>query len=283
MGYRDYTGCGGGGGGFPIYPYGVTQVRDLLDQANAIIGFAVVQDFRMSNWGASCNYRYEQHFQFFNDGRFRVVTVSYGQGCGNNQDQEATYRPLVRIDIAVKGDSNDTLALWDGAQWVDQTTEGWWLQSAPYTPEGYRYRVMDQSGSGYYIEPARGQYNDGGTGDNAWLYVTQHKVAEGDADMPAIGQCCTGTYVQGPEQFINGEAVPIIQQLFRQWATFSLTAFAFSLFHISINSLTSFKFPILSNQYFSSMPLQGRTSPYGSIKKFSVPASHGSTLLPPLT
>ena len=206
-GYRDYTGCGGGGGGFPIYPYGVTQVRDLLDQANAIVGFAVVQDFRMSNWGASCNYRYEQHFQFFNDGRFRVVTVSYGQGCGNNQDQEATYRPLVRIDIAVKGDSNDTLALWDGAQWVDQTTEGWWLQSAPYTPEGYRYRVMDQSGSGYYIEPARGQYNDGGTGDNAWLYVTQHKVAEGDADMPAIGQCCTGTYVQGPEQFINGEAV----------------------------------------------------------------------------
>lgn len=206
-GYRDYTGCGGGGGGFPIYPYGVTQVRNLLDLNNSIIGFAVVQDFRMSNWGASCNYRYEQHFQFFDDGRFRVVSVSYGQGCGNNTDQEATYRPVVRIDIAIKGDSNDTLALWDGAQWADQATEGWWLQGAPYTPEGYRYRVMDQSGTGYYIEPGRGQFNDGGTGDNAWLYVTQHKTSEGDADMPAIGQCCTGTYVQGPEQFINGEAV----------------------------------------------------------------------------
>jgi len=206
-GYRDYTGCGGSGGGFPIYPYGVTQVRNLYDHLNNVVGFEVVQDFRMSNWGASCNYRYEQHFQFFTDGRFRVVTAAFGQGCGNDQDQEATYRPVVRIDIAVNGDSNDTLSLWNGSQWVDQATEAWWLQSGPYTTEGYRYRVMDQAGFGYYIEPGQGQFDDGGTGDNAWLYVTQHKVSEGDADMPAIGQCCTGTYVQGPEQFINGESV----------------------------------------------------------------------------
>ena len=206
-GYRDYTGCGGSGGGFPIYPYGVTQVRNLYDHLNNVVGFEVVQDFRMSNWGASCNYRYEQHFQFFTDGRFRVVTAAFGQGCGNDQDQEATYRPVVRIDIAVNGDSNDTLSLWNGSQWVDQATEAWWLQSGPYTAEGYRYRVMDQAGFGYYIEPGQGQFDDGGTGDNAWLYVTQHKVSEGDADMPALGQCCTGTYVQGPEQFINGESV----------------------------------------------------------------------------
>ena len=206
-GYRDYTGCGGSGGGFPIYPYGVTDVRNLYDHLNNIVGFAVVQDFRMSNWGNSCNYRYEQHFQFFTDGRFRVVTAAYGQGCGNDQDQEATYRPVVRIDIAVNGDSNDTLSLWNGSQWVDQATEAWWLQSGPYTTEGYRYRVMDQSGFGYYIEPGQGQFDDKGTGDNAWLYVTQWKTSEGDADMPAIGQCCTGTYVQGPEQFINSESV----------------------------------------------------------------------------
>ncbi len=206
-GYRDYTGCGGSGGGFPIYPYGVTQVLNILDQADDIIGFEVVQDFRMGNWGASCNYRYEQHFHFYNDGRFRVVTASYGQGCGDNMEGEATYRPVVRMDLAVKGDSSDTLSLWNGSQWVDQTTEGWWLQSAPYTPEGYRYRVMDQSGFGYYVEPGQGQFGDGGTGDNAFLYVTQHKTSEGDADMPSLGQCCTGTYVQGPEQFINGESV----------------------------------------------------------------------------
>jgi hypothetical protein len=115
-GYRDYTGCGGSGGGFPIYPYGNTQVRDLPN------GFAVVQDFRMSNWGASCNYRYEQHFQFYNDGRFRVVTVAYGQGCGDNQASEATYRPVVRIDIAVNGDASDTLSVWNGSGWTDQNT-----------------------------------------------------------------------------------------------------------------------------------------------------------------
>ena len=207
FGYRDYTGCGGGGGGFAIYPYGVTQVRDI-NSGDAVIGFEVVQDFRMSNWGNSCNYRYEQHFQFFNDGRFRVVTGAFGQGCGNNQLNEATYRPVVRIDIAVDGDPGDTLAVWDGADWADQNTEAWWLQGAPYTAEGYRYRVADQSGVGYYIEPGQGQFGDEGTGDNAYLYVTQHKAAEGDADMALLPgtDCCQNNYQQGPHSYINGEA-----------------------------------------------------------------------------
>ncbi len=200
-GYRDYTGCGGSGGGFPIYPYANTEVRNLPD------GFAVVQDFRMNNWGASCNYRYEQHFQFFNDGRFRVATAAYGQGCGDNQAEEATYRPVVRIDIAANGDTNDTLAVWNGSGWTDQTNEFWMLQSAPYTVDGYRYRVKDASGIGYYIEPGQGQFGDAGTGDNAYLYVTQHKASEGDADMPAIGACCNASHVQGPDQYLNNESI----------------------------------------------------------------------------
>ena len=84
-GYRDYTGCGGGGGGFAIYPYGNTQIRTLYDHNNVAIGFEVVQDFRMSNWGADCNYRYEQHFEFYMDGRYRVKVAAYGRGCGDNQ------------------------------------------------------------------------------------------------------------------------------------------------------------------------------------------------------
>ncbi|MCB0256593.1 MAG: hypothetical protein H6649_00825 [Caldilineae bacterium] len=207
FGYRDYTGCGGGGGGFAIYPYGNTQVLDI-NSGDAVIGFEVVQDFRMSNWGNSCNYRYEQHFQFFDDGRFRVVTGAYGQGCGNNQLNEATYRPVVRIDIAVNGDDNDSFAVWDGATWADQTTEAWWLQEAPYTAEGYRYRVTDQSGVGYYIEPGQGQFGDGGTGDNAYMYLTQHHASEGDSDMPLLPNtgCCNNNYMQGPQSYIDGES-----------------------------------------------------------------------------
>jgi len=39
-----------------IAPYGATVVNDLLD-GSTVVGFEVVQDFRMSNWGAICNYR----------------------------------------------------------------------------------------------------------------------------------------------------------------------------------------------------------------------------------
>ncbi len=208
-GFRDYTGCGGGGGGFHISPYGLTQVRDLYDQSNQVIGFVVVQDFRMSNWTADCNYRYEQHFEFYNDGRFRVKTGAYGRGCGDNQLAEATYRPVLRLDLAVAGDDNDTFSIWNGSQWVDQAVEGWWLQSGPYTVENYRYRVMDQSGFGYYIEPGRGQFDDFGTGDNAYTYLTLHRASEGDGDLGLLpgSSCCNTDHQQGPHTWVNGEAV----------------------------------------------------------------------------
>ncbi len=207
-GYRDYTGCGGGGGGFAIYPYGNTQVRTLYDHNNVAIGFEVVQDFRMSNWGASCNYRYEQHFEFYMDGRYRVKVAAYGQGCGDNQLGEATYRPVMLMDVAVDGDNNDTFAVWNGTQWVDQATEGWWLQSGPYTAEGYRYRITDQSGVGYYVEPGQGQFDDYGTGDNAYMYLTQHRASESDGDLPLLPGtgCCNTDQQQGPHTYTNSEA-----------------------------------------------------------------------------
>lgn len=202
-GFVDSTGCGGGGGGFPIYPYGQTQVLDLLDTQGSVIGFEVVQDFRMGNWGASCNYRYDQRMQFFHDGRFRVVSGAYGKGCGTN----ATYRPVVRIDIAVNGSENDYFATWDGEQWQTNSIEFWQLQGVPYTPEGYKWRVSDISGLGYYMEPGQGQFGDGGRGDFAYIYVTQHKPAEGDTDMGVIGSCCFDDHRQGPDNFVNGESI----------------------------------------------------------------------------
>ncbi len=142
----------------------------------------------MSNWTAACNYRYEQHFEFYTDGRYRVKTGAYGRGCGNNQLSEATYRPVVRMDLAVFDDAGNTFSTWDGSQWVIRNTEGWWLQSGPYTAEGYLYRIMDEnSGFGYYMEPGQGQFGDFGTGDNAYTYLTLHRASEGDADTGSAG------------------------------------------------------------------------------------------------
>jgi PKD repeat protein len=210
-GFRDTTGCGQDGSGFPIYPYGDTQVLDLVVDGN-VAGFEIVQDFRMSDWGAACNYRYEQRLQFFDDGRFRVVDGAYGRGCSDS----AIYRPVVRIDLAVNGDEEDTFAFWDGSQWQKQTTE---LYRVPYeeaghgphgyTAEGYGGWVMDQSGKGYYIEPARGQFDDGGRGDEPFIYVTQHDPAEGDTDLGSFppSYCCNDDERQGPDLFLNEEAI----------------------------------------------------------------------------
>jgi uncharacterized repeat protein (TIGR01451 family) len=202
-GYVDSTGCTAGGGGFQIYPYGETQIVDILTERGSVVGFEVAQDFRMSSWGSVCHYRYDQRFQFFNDGRFRVVSGAYGKGCGNN----ATYRPVVRIDIAVNGSADNSFATWNGESWVGNDVEFWQLQGGSYTPEGYKWRVSHPSGYGFYLEPGRGQFGDNGRGDFAYLYVTQHKPAEGDTDLGLIGTCCNSDHQQGPHNYVNGESI----------------------------------------------------------------------------
>ena len=201
-GFIDATGCTGAGG-FQIPPCEGTKILDLLDSAQNVIGFELVQDFRQSLWGSLCNYRYEQHIQFYTDGRFRVVAAAFGKGCGTN----ARYRAPIRIDISVNGDNSDTFATWDGSQWQDQTVEDWWLQSPPYSPDGYAWRVRDDSGMGFYIEPGQGQFGDGGLGDDAYVYVVQKKASEGDADLGVFGSCCNPNQEHGPEMFIDGESI----------------------------------------------------------------------------
>ncbi|MGH2542943.1 MAG: hypothetical protein ACRDIB_09110, partial [Ardenticatenaceae bacterium] len=199
-GFTDVPGCDGEGG-FPIYPYGDTVVLDLEDDGGNVIGFEVVQDFRMGNWGYGCNYRYEQHYQFFDDGRFRVVGGAYGQGC----DTDGIYRPLVLIDVAVEGDAADNFADWNGSDFVAQTEE---LRLEPpndLSSEGYAWTVTDSSGAGYYIEPGRGQFGDGGQGDNEFIYAVQHQSVF-DLDMGAMGTCCDYDY-HGPEAFVDGQSI----------------------------------------------------------------------------
>jgi hypothetical protein len=169
-------------------------------------GFEVVQDFRMSSWGQPCNYRYEQRYKFYTDGSFRIVAGAYGKGCYG--DTAANYLPVMRIDVAAQQDDGNNLAVWDGANWVPQTTEFWEAQSAVVNGELQRWWVTGPAGAGYRIAPGQGQFADGGRGDDAYFYATQHKAAEGDLDMgSSIGSCCTNTYEQGPHNYVNGESL----------------------------------------------------------------------------
>jgi hypothetical protein len=209
-GFEDVTGCGGGGGGFPISPYGDTEIVDLLDGSMDVIGFEVVQDFRMNLWGNFCNYRYDQRYQFFKNGRFRVVSGAYGKGCGT----EAVYRPVLRMDLAVHGDATDSFYRWSGTEWRKVLVEDYFV---PYpepghgphegTGEGYYWIISDDSGAGYYVEMSTGQFDDGGRGEDPFIYVTQHNPAEGDTDIGVIGDCCFNDHRQGPDQFLNGASV----------------------------------------------------------------------------
>ncbi|MGH2536071.1 MAG: PKD domain-containing protein [Candidatus Promineifilaceae bacterium] len=204
-GFEDTPGCSYGGGGFTIFPYGETEVLDILDAGNNVIGFEVVQDYRMSSWGNGCNYRYDMHWEFYADGRFRTVGGAYGKGCGDN----SLYKPLIRIDIAVNGDEGDSFALYDGTQWLPQEIE---LYRTPYPDDngphysdanGYAWKVTDASGSGYYIEPDQGQFANQGRGDYAFIYAVRHHPEEGDGELPVLGWCCYDDHRQGPDEYIE--------------------------------------------------------------------------------
>jgi hypothetical protein len=200
FGYSDAVGC-------PVFSQAAVvafqgpTVKALTENGEAV-GFALEQDFWGEQWPLPCNYYYVQRFDFYNDGRFRVVAGNNGRGCGNN----GTYRPVLRIALA----GENSFAEWTGSAWENWLTEAWQLQSeSEPTAEGYQYRFVDSSGAGYYIVPGRGQFRDGGRGDNAFIYATldQPDRDEGDTDMITIGPCCNVNYEQGPERFLNEETI----------------------------------------------------------------------------
>lgn len=198
FGYSDAVGC-------PEFSQAAVvavsepRVSDIIENGSSI-GFALEQNFSSEQWPYPCNYNYLQRFEFYNDGRFRPICASLGRGCGNN----GTYRPVTRISFT--GDQQ-TFSEWTSSNWQAWTTEQWKLQTnqTSFTPEGYQYKINAADGSGYYLEPGRGQFNDGGRGDNSYVFVTKQHLDkdEGENDLVAIGPCCNTDYRQGPEKFMT--------------------------------------------------------------------------------
>lgn len=202
FGYSDSVGC-------PFFSSAaVPAMQDPeivpIEVDGAPVGFSIVQDYVHPLWPAACMYNYRQHYQFFDDGRFRIAVASNGGGCGD----DATYRPVLRIVPA--GDAVG-FAEWDGDGWRDWDAEGWRLQSedTAYSDDGFQYRIRTGESSGYYLQPGRGQFGDGGRGDNAFLYVTAYDPAEGDDELVTLGACCNTDYRQGPEAFLEPDPEPV--------------------------------------------------------------------------
>jgi len=198
FGYSDAAGC-------PIFSQAAVVAFngpsvEEIRSGETMVGFALVQIFKSEQWPAPCNYYYSQRYEFYTDGRFRIAFANHGRGCGN----DGMYRPVVRIALA----GAPTFAAWDGATWQAWQTEQWQAPSESVTAEGYQFRMLDAQGRGYWIAPALGQFDDGGRGDQPFVYVTRRPTApdandEGDADLITIGPCCNSDYQQGPEKFIE--------------------------------------------------------------------------------
>lgn len=211
FGYSDAVGC-------PVFSQAAViafqgpTVEDLR-AGDRVVGFSLTQRFWSDLWPLPCNYYYLQRFEFYRDGRFRVVAGNQGRGCG----ADGVYRPVLRIALA----GPYTAAAWNGSAWETWERERWQLQSeGAFTAEGYQYRLLRPDGSGYYLEPGRGQFDDGGRGDNAYVYVTRRHTDrdEGDSDMITIGPCCNTDHEQGPEKFLSPPE-PIINSELVLWYT----------------------------------------------------------------
>jgi hypothetical protein len=213
FGYSDAVGC-------PYFSQAAVvaiftpKVAELYDDNNNLVGFSLEQTFRMDAFPAPCNYQYFQRYDFYKDGRFRIAGANMGRGCGN----DGTYRPVFRIAFAAE---QNNFAEWNGKDWNQWTKEKWQLQGPTtlYTPQGYQYKITDNMGMGYYLEPSRGQFHDGGRGDNAYVYTTVNRkdIDEGESDMVTIGPCCNTDYHQGPEKFIEPNPENIQNQKLVVW------------------------------------------------------------------
>lgn len=212
FGYSDAVGC-------PEFSQAAVvavsepRIVDIMDE-NKIIGFALEQNFSSEQWPLPCNYNYLQRFEFYKDGRFRAAGASLGRGCGNN----GTYRPVFRI--AFTGNENSFYA-WNKNQWKPWEKEQWAVTTptTTYTPQGYLYKINDAQNNGFFIEPSRGQFNDGSRGDNPYVYVTKQHIDkdEGEKDLVTIGPCCNTDYKQGPEKFIEPNPEPILNSDLVVW------------------------------------------------------------------
>jgi len=200
FGYNDAMGC-------PLFSTSVVlafngpQVRALKHGD----GFMLTQDFRNPKWPMACNYRYENRFEFYNDGSFRVVGVNKGRGCGDN----AIYRPVMRIDMALSEKENFYSYDKKWNLWKNEASQKVLRQVQDPEANRYPYRIVSSSNRdrGYYIEPNHGQFGDKSRGDHATLFVTKFQSQEGDKDLLTLGSCCDLSS-DGVERYLeNSESI----------------------------------------------------------------------------
>lgn len=197
FGYSDAIGC-------PLFsaaavvPAKLPKIKELFADGK-VIGFEFHLDFISKLWPLPCNYYYEQRFQFFNDGRFRIAVASVGRGCG----EPGIYRPVIRIAFPERFSS---VLEWQQARWSPIEQESIFLQEpkTPYSRDGAQFKISGVDAA-LEIIPGRGQFNDKGRGDNAYTYFVRQKPGanEGELDLPTIGPCCNTGAQQGPERFIG--------------------------------------------------------------------------------
>lgn len=199
FGYSDAVGC-------PYFSQAAVVAAVEPKVSEIKDGFSLTQKYYSDGYPTPCNYAYEQRFDFYNDGRFRVVVGSLGRGCGN----DGMYRPVTRIAFA---DAQNNFAEYSGGDWKLWEKEAWQNQKSEtaYTPENFQYRINNSNNQGFYVAANRGQFGDGGRGDNAFLYVTRNSPDrdEGESDLVTIASCCNTDYKQGPEKFIEPQPEPI--------------------------------------------------------------------------
>ncbi|MBU1669060.1 hypothetical protein KKC13_11630 [bacterium] len=197
FGYNDAMGC-------PMFstsvvlPFNGPLMRPLYDENRKKVGFYLTQDYRNPKWPMACNYRYENRFEFFDDGSFRVVGVNKGRGCG----EEAIYRPVMRVDMALG--EKEEFYKYDGSwnKWFTEQSD-FQKDAILYENDKYLYKITDENGiKGYYIEPNRGQFNDQSRGDNATVFVSKYKEDEGEQDLLTLGSCCN-LAEDGAERYIS--------------------------------------------------------------------------------
>ncbi len=201
FGYNDAMGC-------PLFSTSVVlafnapQVKPLPHND----GFMLTQDFRNPKWPMACNYRYENRFEFYRDGSFRIVGVNKGRGCGDH----ALYRPVMRIDMALGA----TESFYRYAKGWQRMEKEYQERVPPHTTH-YPYKITSASHptQGFYIEPNYGQFGDQSRGDHATLFVSRFKPQEGDQDLLTLGSCCdllddgVERYLEPPESLAESQLV----------------------------------------------------------------------------
>ena len=205
IGYADAAGCPTFSSA-SVLPHNLPFTEPISDANGVEVGVALVQDFRMDPWPIPCNYRYQNRYELYRDGRFRMLAVAFGRPCGLG----GVYRPILRI---VPAGVAHTVAAWDGTAWQPWTSEGWTTTTTtPAAADGSRLRIAaTRDGPTLLLRPT-----DDPRPDAAFVYISRHQPAEGDADLATLGTCCSETYQQGPEGFIE-PAEPLAGEPITLW------------------------------------------------------------------